>query len=104
MKILIKPRVHWAIDDFYDAALRHHYHTLSFETVENKKKRLYEGIESLKDYYTIFPKARLEHRWIDSGWHEFICEDFHFAYDYGIGNDDDVLIVVHDAIHSLLYK
>ena len=59
MKIIIEPRVHKAIDSFYDAAILKHWHTLSYETVENKKQRLYGGIRSLSDYYGIFGTARL---------------------------------------------
>lgn len=37
MKIIIEPQVHQAINNFYDAAILRHWHTLSYETVENKK-------------------------------------------------------------------
>ena len=37
MKIIIEPQVHQAIDNFYEAAILRHWHTLSYETVENKK-------------------------------------------------------------------
>ena len=57
MRILIEERVHQAIESFYDAAILRHWHTLSFDTVENKKNRLYDGLESLANYATIFPKA-----------------------------------------------
>ncbi len=60
MRILIEERVHQAIESFYDAAILKHWHTLSFDTVENKKNRLYDGLESLANYATIFPKARLK--------------------------------------------
>lgn len=42
MRILIEERVHQAIESFYDAAILRHWHTLSFDTVENKKNRLYD--------------------------------------------------------------
>lgn len=103
MKIIIKQRVHQAIDDFYTASILRHWHTLSYETVENKKKRLYAGIRSLVDYHTIFGAARLKEEWIHKGWQEFICEDFHFAYEYGIDEDGAPTIIVHDAVHSLMY-
>ena len=73
------------------------------QTVEQKKDRLYDGLESLTDYAAIFPKARLKHEWIKAGWHEFICEDFHFAYERTFDSQGEDLIIVHDAIHSLLY-
>ena len=64
MRILIEERVHQAIESFYDAAILRHWHTLSFDTVESKKNRLYDGLESLANYATIFPKARLKKEWI----------------------------------------
>ena len=70
MKIIVEERVHQAIDSFYDAAILKHWHTLSYEIVERKKDRLYDGLESLVDYATIFPKARLKQEWIEKGWQE----------------------------------
>ena len=103
MKIIIEPKVHQAIDNFYDAAIFRYWHTLSYETVECKKRRLYEGIQSLADYYAIFGIARLKESRINEGWQEFICEDFHFAYEYGEDEDGIETIIVRDAVHSLLY-
>lgn len=103
MKLVVSHKVHQAIDSFYDAAILRHRHTLSYETVEQKKDRLYDGLESLSDYAAIFPKARLKQEWIDAGWHEFICEDFHFAYERTYDSHGGDLIIIHDAVHSLLY-
>ena len=93
-----------AIDAFYDAAILRHWHTLSYETVERKKDRLYDGLESLADYAAIFPQARLKHDWIERGWQEFICEDFHFAYEITYDIRGEMVIVVHDAVHSMSYR
>ena len=103
MRIIIEPWVHQAIDNFYDAAILRHWHTLSYETVENKKQRLYAGIRSLSEYYTIFGNARMKQEWIKEGWQEFICEDFHFAYEVVLDKDGGKMIIVKDAVHSLLY-
>ena len=104
MKLVVSRRVHQAIDNFYDAAILQYWHTLSFETVEQKKNRLYDGLESLRFYASIFPKARLKQDWIDAGWNEFICEDFHFAYEYTHDSHGEELVIIHDAVHSLLYR
>ena len=64
MRIVVEERVHQAIESFYDAAILKHWHTLSFDIVESKKNRLYDGLESLAHYATIFPKARLKKEWI----------------------------------------
>ncbi len=103
MKIVVEERVHQAIDSFYDAAILKHWHTLSYEAVKCKKNRLYDGLESVANYATIFPKARLKTEWIEKGWQEFICEDFHFAYEITIDVRGETVIVIHDAVHSFLY-
>ena len=103
MNIIIEECVHQAIDSFYDAAILKHWHTLSYEIVERKKDRLYDGLESLANYATIFPQARLKPEWIEKGWQEFICEDFHFAYEITVDVRGETIIVIHDAVHSLLY-
>ncbi len=103
MKLVVSHKVHQAIDDFYEVAILRHWHTSSYETVEQKKDRLFDGLESLADYAIVFPKARLKQDWIDAGWHEFICEDFHFAYERTRDSQGYDLIIVHDAVHSLLY-
>ena len=59
MRIIIEKRVDQAIDAFYDASILKHWHTLSYETVERKKNRLYDGLESLADYATISQKLDL---------------------------------------------
>lgn len=104
MRIIVEERVHQAIDAFYDAAILRHWHTLSYETIERKKDRLYDGLESLADYATIFPQARLRQDWIAKGWQEYICEDFHFAYEITYDVRSEMVIVVHDAVHSLNYR
>ncbi len=103
MRLVVSHNVHQAIDSFYDAAILRHWHSLSYETVEQKKNRLYDGLASLEDYAFIFPKARLKKEWMDAGWQEFICEDFHFAYECTQDCHGEDLVIIHDAVHSLLY-
>ena len=102
MRIIIDNEVHLAIENFYRAAMSRHI-TLSQQTVEDKKNRLYDAIEDLRYSYRIYPKARLRQDWIDAGWQEFICEDFHFAYERTYDSHGGDLIIIHDAVHSLLY-
>lgn len=42
-------------------------------------------------------------KWIREGWQEFICEDFHIAYEVLYDKDGQKMIIIKDAIHSLLY-
>ena len=88
MRIIIDEKVHQSIENFYRAAMNKHI-TLSFQTVEYNHR--------------IYPKARLKQEWIDAGWQEFICEDFHFAYESGYDQFGEEVVYVYDAVHSLLY-
>ena len=102
MRIIIDEKVHQSIEDFYRAAMKKHI-TLNFQTVEDKKNRLYDAIEDLRYNHRIYPKARLKQEWIDAGWQEFICEDFHFAYESGYDQFGEEVVYVYDTVHSLLY-
>lgn len=55
MKVIVDDAVVRAIDEFYIAAMNRHI-SLSEETVMAKKKRLIAALESLKDYYFIYPR------------------------------------------------
>lgn len=102
MRIIIDNEVHLVIENFYRAAMSRHI-TLGYQTVEDKKNRLYDAIEDLRYNHRIYPKARLKQDWIDAGWQEFICEDFHFAFEMGYDRYGEEVVYVHDAVHSLLY-
>ena len=102
MRVFIDKEVHEAIMSFYRAAMAHHI-TLDESTVLKKLDRLYDAIESIGNYAEIYPFARLKADWISKGYHEFICEDFHFAYKIYRLEDGEEIVRVHDAVHCLLY-
>lgn len=102
MKILISPRVHEVIGEFYDYALCNHV-TLDEITVLRKKDRLYDAMESLGSFARIHPKARLRQDWIDNDYYECIVEDFHLAYYVAENESGEDMVVIIDACHSLLY-
>ena len=102
MKVIVGDNVVKAIDEFYIAAMNRHV-SLSEETVMAKKKRLLASLESLKDYYFIYPKARWKDEWIKNNWRDYLCEDFHFAYEVALDKKGQEVIFVRDAVHSLLY-
>jgi len=77
--------------------------TLSETIVEAKKNRLLEALDSLGDFPNLYPLARLKASWRKRGYRECIFEDFHFAYEI-VEVDNEHLIAVSDAVHSLLYK
>ncbi len=94
MIVRIDNNVHVQIAEFYAISLALHP-ALDEAVVERKKARLYAAI---------YPLARYKQSWIDAGYHEFIAEDFHFAYKiYTIEETGEQVAYVVDACHSLLY-
>ena len=103
MIVRIDNSVHVQIAEFYAISMALHP-TLDEAVVERKKSRLYAAIRELETYATIYPLARYTQAWIDAGYHEFIAEDFHFAYKiYTIAETGEQVAYVVDACHSLLY-
>jgi hypothetical protein len=102
MRVFIDKTVHEKIVDFYEAAMQSHI-TLDEATVIRKIDRLYDAIESLGIFACIYPIARLKAEWIEKGYREFICEDFHFAFQIYTLEDGEEIVRVHDTVHSLLY-
>ena len=103
MRVFIDKEVHRQIESFYEAAMAHHI-TLDEATVIKKIDRLYDALESLGTYAEIYPIARLKSDWISKGYQEFICEDFHFAFKVEQMISGERIVIVHDAVHSLLYR
>ena len=102
MEVYIDKEVHEELVFFYQAALKKH-ETLDEATVVNKVNRLYDALDTLSETAGIFPRARLNEDWILKGYREFLCEDFHFAFQIYTLDDGESIVRVHDAVHSLLY-
>ncbi len=102
MKVIIDKKVQTSIQDFYDAAMERHI-TLSYTSVIDKMNRLYDSLEDLGKIPSLYAKSRLKEDWVKAGWREYICEDFHFAYEICTDDDGEDYVWVHDAVHSLLY-
>ena len=90
------------IDAFYDAALARHV-TLGEETVIKKKNRLVSSLDDLGKCPALYAKTRQKDEWLSAGWREYICEDFHFAYEICEDDNGDDYVWIRDAVHSLLY-
>lgn len=103
MKVYIDNHVHQQIELFYENALLLH-EALDEITIKKKIDRLYDALESLGTYAQIYPLARYKEEWIKLGYKEFICEDFHFAYQIYTLEDGTEIVRIHDAVHSLLYQ
>lgn len=102
MRVVIDKGVHASIDEFYDTALFLR-RALDEETILNKMGRLYDAMEALGKYARIYPLARLKKEWIEKEYREFICEDFHFAYQiYTLPNGEEI-VRIHEACHSFIY-
>lgn len=102
MKIYIDRKVHYEIERFYETSLLLH-EALDEVTVNKKIDRLYDALEGLSIYAHIYAKARYKQEWIDAGYQEFICEDFHFAYQICLNEYGEEIVRIKDACHSLLY-
>lgn len=102
MRVIIEKKAIECIDIFYRAAMQNHP-LLSEETVMKKKQRLIASLNSLGETPTLYAKSRLKKEWISNGWREYLCEDFHFAYEICRDEVEGDFVWVHDAEHSLLY-
>lgn len=102
MRVVIDIKVHRYIEKFYNTALDLRV-ALDEETVIKKVERLYAGLEQLGKYAMIYPQARLRKEWIENGYREFLCEDFHFAYVVVVLEDGEEVVRICDACHSYLY-
>lgn len=102
MRLVVDKRVYEKVIHFYDVAIDLHP-SLDEIMVLRKEKRLFESLQFL----TIFPKAygfaKHNQAWEEAGYREFICEDFHFAYTIRTLKSGEQVVLVVDAVHSLLY-
>ena len=87
----------------YFHVIIYNHTALDETTVMKKVHRLYDALESLGTYARIYPIARLNEEWIAKEYREFVCEDFHFAYQIYTLEDGTEVVRIHDAVHSLLY-
>lgn len=102
MRVIIQNRVFLVVTDFYAVSMNLHP-TLDRATVVKKVNRLFDAVDCLGQFPTIYPKARLKQSWMDADYREMICEDFHFAFKVEELEDGEQVAVVYDAVHSLLY-
>lgn len=101
MRVQINHLVQDKIEEFYSISMALHP-SLSLESVIAKKDRLYSALRSLSIYASIYPLARVIPAWIEAGYREMICEDFHFAFDIVDLDNGETIVYVYDAVHSLL--
>ena len=102
MDVILDRIVHLRIIDFYESALNK-YPSLDEYTISKKLVRIYDALEELGKYATMYGKARLKSEWLEKGYQECIIEDFHFAYRIYKDEFDQDYVYVHDACHSFLY-
>ena len=103
MIVIIDEAVDRAIDNFYLFAMEIHP-SLSEETVNRKKDRLYDSLQQLGDFPYMCPIAQHRADWIEAGYRVCSRENFLFAYQiYEEPTTHTCFVYVHDAVHSLLY-
>ena len=101
--MIVENRVQEVIEHFYEVALQLHP-ALDEITVEKKKDRLYAALDILSRFPRMYSTARYNQEWIAKKYRVLVCEDFLFAYNiYYDAEIDEYFVVVHDAVHSLLY-
>ena len=102
MKVIVSPIVRIKINEFYKAAMRKHP-SFSEETVLKKADRMFKGLQILS-LTQGFPEARLHQEWRTNGWRELVIEDFHFAFEVVDKVGGEGVVVIRDAVHSMLYR
>ncbi len=101
MKVVIDQIVFDVITDFYRISRTIHP-SLGLETCLAKQARLEAAVFRFADYAESFHNTPYRADWQKAGYCEFIAEDFHFAYKIYELPDGEKVLIVHDAIHSLL--
>ena len=100
MRIFIDNLVFEKVNDFYYAAMQNHI-TLTKETVNRKIWRMERGLQTLSQMQG-FRMAWLKQDWIAQGWHEFICEEFVFAYEVCFDEaTGEHFVWVRDVVHII---
>lgn len=102
MRVIVSPIVRAKIKSFYQAAMTNHP-LLSEDTAMKKMNRMLNSLEILAITQG-FKKAQYNRQWIANGWRELIVEDFHFAFEVVRTSAGERVVIVKDAVHSLLYK
>lgn len=102
MRVLIKEKVYQSVAAFYEAALERHP-ALDEQTVRNKEQRLYHSLLLLGETYYLYNPPRYIEEWRKAGYLDYICEDFHFAFQISVLPTGEMVVSVEDACHSLLF-
>lgn len=102
MRVLIKEKVYQSVASFYEAALERHP-ALNEQTVRNKEERLYHSLLSLGEIYFLCNAPRYIDEWREAGYLDYICEDFHFAFQLSVLPSGEMVVSVEDARHSLQF-
>jgi len=102
MRVILRDTVYEAVEAFYVAAMSNHP-TLDLQTVFNKEDRLYRSLQSLGDTYYLYGESRYVIEWKRKGYHDYLCEDFHFAFQRSVLPSGEEVISVEDSRHSLLF-
>lgn len=101
MRVIVSPIVREKVKEFYRTAMINHP-LLSEETVMRKMNRMFNGLQVLAVTQG-FKKAQYNRIWILKGWRELEMDGFHFAFEVVQTTDGERVVIVQDAVHSLLY-
>ncbi len=102
MRVIIRDTVYKVVEEFYVAAMTNHP-TLDLQTVLKKESRLFQSLQSLGKTYYLYGESRYVIEWKRRGYFDFLCEDFHFAFQLSVLPSGEMVVSVEDARHSLLF-
>lgn len=101
MRLIVSEKVRHEVLAFYAQALALHP-SLDEAVVVKKIDRLFESLNFLSIFPEAYGYSRVRKDWQEAGYREFLCEDFHFAYEICTDADGEACVLVVDAVHSLL--
>lgn len=101
MRLIVSEKARHEVLEFYAQALTRHP-SLDEAVVVKKIERLFESLNFLSVFPEAYGYARVRTDWVEAGYREFLCEDFHFAYEICTDADGETCVLVADAVHSLL--
>lgn len=102
MRVIVLRQVHDSLVNFYAYALQKHP-TLDEVVVQAKIDRLLSGLDQLGIFPDKYPYARYKSEWVKRRYRDYCSEDIHFGYKKVRIETGEIVIVVFDACHSLLF-
>lgn len=102
MRVVVKAKVQESLDEFYEISMRLHP-SLDEVTVMKKMERLYASLEVLGRNPYLYTPAQYKKEWKEKMYRVYSVENVIFAFTIALDDSGETYVLVHDAVHSLLY-